>query len=142
MAKAYPSHPLVSCHALIRDGTSILLVERKRPPHQGCWSLPGGGVELGETVEEALRREVREETGLEIGAPRFLNYVDAIEQDDTGRIRYHYVILYFEAEVAGGRLRAGDDAAAAEWVPVAGLEGRSLTDAVGRCLEWSGLQKS
>lgn len=140
MARAYPAHPLSSCHALVRNGDRILLVQRARPPLQGCWGLPGGGVELGETVEEAVVREVREETGLQVEVSRFLGYANAIDRDEADRVRYHYVILYFEVHVTGGLLHAGDDAAHAEWVTVTEARRRPLTDAVDRCLTWCGLQ--
>lgn len=139
MARACMEFPLPSCHALIRDGERFLLIQRGRPPFQGFWSLPGGGIELGETVEEALKREVREETGLEIGIRRFLGYADAIDYDEAGRVRYHYVILYAEAEVRGGALAAADDAAAARWVTAADIAGMRVTDAVERTLAWVGL---
>lgn len=137
MAHAYPEHPLPSCHALVRSGDRILLVQRGRPPFQGYWGLPGGGVELGETVEQALLREVAEETGLEVSLTRFLGYADAIDRDSAGRVKYHYVICYFEAEVRGGTLRPADDAAAAEWVTLEQASTLPTTDAVERCLAWS-----
>jgi 8-oxo-dGTP diphosphatase len=139
MARAYVSHPLPSCHALVRRGDCILLVKRARPPFQECWGLPGGGVELGETVESAIIREVAEETGLRVNVSRFLGYADGIERDPEGKVRYHYVILYVQAEVAAGTLRPGDDAAEAEWVTVAEARRLPLTDAVERCLAWVGL---
>ena len=140
MARPYPPYPAPSCHALIRQGEQILLVQRKRPPFAGCWSLPGGSVELGETVEEALIREVREETGLEVRVSRLLGYADGIQRDPEGRVQYHHVILYFEAHVTGGRLQAADDAAQVAWVSLNLLDELPLTDAVCRCLRWSGLQ--
>lgn len=141
MARAYMDVPLPSTHALVRDGERFLLVQRKRPPFEGYWGLPGGGVELGETVSEALRREVREETGLDVAVGRLLGYIDAIDQDDSGRIRYHYVIMYFEAEVQGGTLTAADDAAAVRWVTLAEARSLPLTDAVERTIAWAGLEK-
>jgi 8-oxo-dGTP diphosphatase len=131
--------PLPSCHALIRDGERILLVQRGRPPFEGYWGLPGGGIELGESVADALRREVREETGLDVAVGRFLGYADAIEHDEDGRVRYHYVIMYLEAAVQGGNLTASDDAAAVRWVTVAEAREMLLTDAVERCIAWAGL---
>lgn len=140
MARAYPERPLPSCHALVRSGERILLVERGRPPFQGCWSLPGGGIELGETVAAALAREVAEETGLQVAVTRFLGYADGIDRDEQNRVRFHYVILYAEARVTGGELRAGDDAVNARWFTVSEARELPLTDAVERCLAWSGLQ--
>lgn len=137
MARAYTELPLPSCHALIRDGEQILLVKRGRPPFQGYWSLPGGGIELGERAEQALQREVREETGLEVAPTRLLGYLDGIEQDEVGRIRYHYVMLYFEAEVRGGNLQPADDAEEARWVPIDQARELPLTDAVTACLTWA-----
>jgi 8-oxo-dGTP diphosphatase len=139
MAREYPAHPLPSCHALVRQGDRILLVQRTRPPFVGYWGLPGGGVELGETVEQALVREVAEETGLQVAIQRCLGYTDAIERDQAGRVRWHYVIFYFAAEPVGGDLCPGDDAGAAEWVTMAEARQLQTTDAVQRCLAWCGL---
>lgn len=115
--KSYPAHPRPSCHAVILDGERILMVERGHEPFRGWWGLPGGAVELGETVEEALKREVWEETGIEVVVDRLLAFRDAVGRDPDGRISYHYVILFFLARHVGGSLRAGDDAAQARWVP-------------------------
>lgn len=139
MAREYPTHPLSSCHALVRAGEKILLVKRGRPPLQGYWGLPGGGVELGETLVGALTREVREETGLVVEPTRFLGYADAIERDHEDRVRWHYVISYFEAQVLAGELQPADDAAAAEWVTAPQARERLLTDSVARCLAWADL---
>lgn len=141
MARAYMDFPLPSCHALVRDGERILLVQRGRPPFQGYWGLPGGGIELGETVADALRREVREETGLEVAVGRFLGYADGIDYDESGKVRYHYVIMYFEAEARGGVLSPSDDAAAVRWVTVEEARQLPLTDAVERAIGWAGLEK-
>ncbi|MDB4897459.1 MAG: MutT-like protein [Firmicutes bacterium] len=139
MARAYPTHPLASCHALVRSGDRILLVQRGRPPFQGYWGLPGGGMELGETVEEAIVREVAEETGLQVTVSRFLGYANAIDRDEADKVRYHYVILYFEVQGVDGVLRAADDAADVAWVTPEEARRRPLTDAVERCLAWTGL---
>lgn len=138
MGRQYPAQPIPSCHALVRDGERILLVQRGRPPLQGFWGLPGGAVELGETVEAAVVREVAEETGLAVAVTRFLGYLDAVERDEAQRVRYHYVILLVEAEVRGGELAPGDDAAAAEWVTAAEARRYPLVDTVERCLQWVG----
>ncbi|HYG56974.1 MAG TPA: NUDIX hydrolase [Symbiobacteriaceae bacterium] len=137
MAREYPSQPCPSCHALVRDGERILLVQRGRPPFQGYWGLPGGGIELGEPVEAAVVREVAEETGLAVRVTRFLGYADGIQRDGEGRVQWHYVILYLEAEVTGGKLAPGDDAGDVRWLTVAEARQLPLTDAVERCLAWS-----
>ena len=116
-AFAYPVHPRPSCHAVVSDGDRIVLIKRGGEPYRGWWGLPGGAVELGETVVEALRREVWEETGLEVEIDRFLTYKDAVNRDAADRVRFHYVILFFAARPVGGTLRARDDAADAVWVP-------------------------
>ena len=137
MGREYPSQPLPSCHALVRQGERILLVQRGRPPFQGYWGLPGGSVELGETVEAAAVREVAEETGLIVRVTRFLGYTDGIERDEAGQVRWHYVILYVEAAVTGGALTPADDAQDVRWLTQEEARQLALTDAVERCLAWS-----
>ncbi|MGE3743734.1 MAG: NUDIX domain-containing protein, partial [Geminicoccaceae bacterium] len=88
--------------------------------------LPGGGQQLGETLEEAIRREVREETGLELAAVEFLTTVDLIERDADGRVRFHYTLVDFTAEAADGEPVAGDDAADAAWFEADQLAGLGL----------------
>lgn len=117
------TYPRPSCHAVLIDGDAVLLVRRANEPFRGSWGLPGGAVELGETVVEALRREVREETGLEIEVGPLVRYKDAIGRDpDSREIRHHYVVLFFLAYPVGGRLRAASDAAEVRWVPRGRLE--------------------
>lgn len=139
MAKEYPDHPIPSCNALICDGEQVLLVQRGRPPFQGYWSLPGGGVELGETLEQAVIREVREETGLLVEPIRCLGHADAINYDEAGRVQFHYVIMHFECQLLGGALNAADDAADVRWVTPAEARHLQITDTVERALDWAGL---
>ncbi|KYH38502.1 MAG: hypothetical protein AYL28_003480 [Candidatus Bathyarchaeota archaeon B23] len=101
---------------LIREGDRYLLVRRAAEPDAGLWSIPGGLVEVGEGVKEAAVREAREETGLEVEILDLLGVVDKIVRDEGGRIRFHFVILDYLAEVRGGRLRASSDALEARWV--------------------------
>lgn len=105
----------------------MLLVKRGRPPGKGNWSLPGGAVELGETAIEALVREVREETGLEVVPEKLVSLVDIIDRDGAGAVRHHYAVADYRCSVKGGTLRAGGDAAGARWVPLKNLEKYRLT---------------
>jgi 8-oxo-dGTP diphosphatase len=116
MAREYPDAPVAAVGAVvIRDG-AVLLVRRAAPPRQGEWSLPGGRLELGESLADGVRREVREETGLAVSVGPVVDVFDRVHRDDAGRIRYHFVIVDFLCEVRGGTLAAGDDAADARWV--------------------------
>lgn len=141
MGRIYPDRPLSSCHALVcRGDGKILLIKRGTEPLKGYWGLPGGTVELGETVDAALRREISEETGLTVSVGRILGYKDAITRESDGRVRFHYVVLYFLAHYEGGELHAGDDAEEALWVDPASLpDPERVTDSVWQCLEWAGL---
>lgn len=106
----------------------VLLVRRARPPGQGGWSLPGGKVEWGERLEAALRREIAEETGLDVRVGELIEVVEIVDEAHG----LHYVILDSLCEVVGGALRAGDDAAEAAFVPVARLAERGVTESVRR----------
>ena len=114
---APPPRPVVAVGAVIWDGAdAILLVRRGRPPRLNEWSIPGGKVEWGEGVEEALRREAEEETGLRLKQLNFVAVVDALFRADDGSITDHYVLIDYWARACGGTLRVGDDAAEARWV--------------------------
>lgn len=107
-------------------GESIVLIRRGKSPLQGQWSLPGGAVELGETLEAAIVREIREETGLHVKPIRILKVLNKIHRDADGRVQYHYVLVDFLCHVIDGRLQAGSDAAEACWASVADLAQFSL----------------
>ncbi|MGH9558381.1 MAG: NUDIX hydrolase [Bryobacteraceae bacterium] len=115
--RRYPRHPLLGVGALIFRRGSILLVERGREPLKGYWSLPGGLVEAGERLEEAVRREVFEETGLRVKQATILEIFERIMPDSSGRPEYHYVLVDYVCRIAsGGEARAGDDVARVAWV--------------------------
>jgi 8-oxo-dGTP diphosphatase len=114
----YPERPRVAVGAVVFKEGRVLLVERGKPPSAGTWAIPGGSVQLGETLCQAAEREVLEETGVCIRAGELLLTFEAIETDAQGRVRFHYVIVDLAAEHLGGEPRAASDAAAARWVSV------------------------
>jgi ADP-ribose pyrophosphatase len=117
----YPEAPVVAVGACVFKDGRVLLVRRANPPAQGLWAIPGGRVELGETLAEAARREIREETGVRIAPGEAVYTFDVIERDAQGRIRFHYVIVDLLAQYLGGRPRPGSDAAEVRWVSPAEL---------------------
>lgn len=112
---------------MLRRG-SVLLVERGREPQKGCWSLPGGVVEVGETLEEAVRREVHEETGLAVRPVAVVEVFERILRDGAGRTEYHYVLIDYLCKASGGQLRAADDVSRAGWFRRQELAGLRLTE--------------
>lgn len=110
-----PTRPWVGIGVLAFRGGELLLVRRGRPPRCGEWSLPGGAQRLGETAEACARRELREETGIEVGPLELLAVVDAITPGEAGRPRFHYTIIDYVAAWRAGEARAGGDAAAIAW---------------------------
>jgi 8-oxo-dGTP diphosphatase len=124
----YPDRPYLAVSAVIvRDG-EFLAVRRARPPMQGRFTLPGGGVEAGESLAEAVRREVREETGLTIEAGALAGYREVITQDDAGRVQRHFVILTFAARWVAGEPRLNEELLEARWIRPAGLPELSTTE--------------
>jgi len=126
--RRYPRHPLVGVGALIYEGDRILMVQRGKPPLEGLWSLPGGLVETGESLADAVRREVREETGLEVRPLGVLEIFERIMRDAQGAAEYHYVLIDYVCTVEGGERHAGDDACRAEWVRRRELKKLAITE--------------
>lgn len=124
-----PERPVVSVGAAIVDRGRVLLVQRAQAPLQGAWSLPGGRVDLGETLVEAVAREVREETGLDVLVGPVLEVLDRIERAADGQVRYHYVIIDYGCRVAGGRLASGSDARDVRWARLDDLQALGVTPA-------------
>lgn len=130
-----PKWPGVGVGAVaIRDG-AILLIRRARPPSEGLWSLPGGRVEWLETMADALRRETREETGLNVDIERIAGVVERLYPPDEESEGFHYVIVDYFVTVAGGKLRAGDDALDARWIPLVDIDTFSLAPGLAETLE-------
>ena len=113
--REYPQRPIVGVGAVIVDAGRVVLVRRGAPPREGQWSLPGGAVELGETLRAAAEREALEETGLAVKAGAIVEVLDRIVPGADGRTQYHYVLIDFLCRVDGGDLRAGGDAAEVAW---------------------------
>jgi ADP-ribose pyrophosphatase YjhB (NUDIX family) len=113
--REYPQQPLVGVGAIIVGSGGVLLIKRGKAPLLGEWSIPGGLLEIGETLRQAAEREAREETGLEVHATELLGVFERIVPDDEKRALYHYVLIDFLCEVIAGEVCAGCDAADARW---------------------------
>lgn len=135
--RRYPIRPVLGVGALIFEGHRILLVQRGKEPLAGYWSLPGGGVETGERLEDAIVREVFEETGLAVTADSLATVFERLMHDESGGCEYHYVLIDFYCTIKGGELRPGDDSRAVRWFDLSEIEGLELTsgtrEVVTRC---------
>jgi len=119
--RRYPDRPVVGVGAVVIDGNRVLLVRRGHEPLKGEWSVPGGAVELGETLEAAIAREVREETGLDVEVGPIVEVVDRVRLDAAGRPEFHYVLIDFLCRPTGGSLHAASDAEETAWVALSEL---------------------
>ena len=135
MRREYPNRPLVGTGALIFRSNDLLLIKRGAQPGLGKWSIPGGLVELGEKVEDAMKRETREEVGLDVEPIRLMDAFDSIITDGKGRIQYHFVVVNFLARIVGGSLRTASDILEARWVSLREVEKYDLTDSFGLFLK-------
>jgi 8-oxo-dGTP diphosphatase len=116
MAREYPAHPVVGVGAVIVRGGKALIIKRAHEPRKGEWSLPGGLLELGESLQDAIRREVKEETNLDIEGGPIIETFDRVHRDDAGRIRYHFVIIDFVCWSDEGEAIPGSDAEGVAWI--------------------------
>jgi 8-oxo-dGTP diphosphatase len=115
ISREYPNFPLVGVGAIISQHNQVILVRRGKEPSKGDWSIPGGLVDVGETLRDAVIREALEETGLEVEPTELVEVVERIFRDDLGRVQYHYVLADFLCHVRKGNLFAGSDALDAKW---------------------------
>jgi len=115
MNREYPNRPLVGVGAIIVESDRVVLVKRGHAPLLGEWSIPGGVLEIGETMREAVVREAKEETGLIVAPGELLGVYDRLIRDGEGRPRYHYVLIDFLCRQVSGELLAADDAIDVQW---------------------------
>ncbi len=135
MKGEYPERPVVSVGAVIIQDSCALVVKRGTNPGKGVWSVPGGKVELGETLPQAVAREAREETGVIVEPGKVLNVSDAIFRDEHGRIQFHYVFVDFWCRPLEGELRAAGDVTEVRWISRAELRSLPITPTAEQVLQ-------
>ena len=118
MGREYPLRPIVGVGAVVVENDNVLVVRRGQPPRMGAWSIPGGGVRLGEDLEGACVREVREETGLEVEIVSEGRVLNRVTRDKWGRVRFPYVLIDYVCRPRGGPLEAASDVSEARWHPL------------------------
>jgi len=133
--RLYPDRPIVGVGAVIVDDGRVVLIRRRYEPLKGHWSLPGGMVEVGETLEAALAREMFEETGLVVGVGPVIEVFDRITRDEQRRVRYHFVLIDYLCWPVSGELSAGSDVDAAVWADPRQLAGYELTEKATSVIE-------
>ena len=133
MSHDYPLAPVVGVGAVVVKDAKALIIKRGHEPRKGEWSLPGGRVELGETLVAALKREIKEETGLDVEVGPIIETFDRIHEHD-GRVRYHFVIIDYLCTCSGGDLCAADDAEDAAWVAADDLDAYGVNEHAARVI--------
>lgn len=126
--RQYPSRPFVGVGGIVFIDGRVVLIKRRHEPLAGQWSLPGGAIELGETLHEGLRRELREEIGIETSVGPLVELFDRITHDTEGRVRYHYVLADYLCHHLSGELRPGSDAEAMALADPADLSSYAVTE--------------
>ncbi len=130
MKRDYPEHPIIGVGAVIVDRGRALLVRRATEPLLGEWSVPGGMLELGETLRDGVRREVREETGIDVEPGQVIDVFDSIFADALGRTQYHYVLIDYLCRPLAGEARAASDVSDVRWVSLEALPAMTLRDSI------------
>jgi len=141
MTREYPDRPLIGVGAIIVEDNRVVVVRRAHEPLKGQWSVPGGVLELGETLHSGAAREALEETGLVVEVGEVLEVFDRILRDGYGRVQFHYVLIDFLCRRVSGELRAGEDASEARWVTAEELRNFPIADSAQAVLS-KGLAKS
>jgi len=125
--RLYPDQPVVGVGAVIIKDGKIALIKRGNEPARGKWTIPGGLVELGESPEQAVIRETKEEVELDVDDPTLMAVVSQVNLDEKGKVKYHYVIIDYLVHVKAGTAQAASDAVELRWVPFNEVEGYELT---------------
>lgn len=125
-SREYPARPICGVGVVVRHVSAVLLIQRGHPPRRGDWSLPGGAVELGETLRQAAQREIREECGIEIAVGDLVDVFELFQKDAGGRVQYHYVVVDFAGAVVSGEVLARSDVLDARWVERTDLDSYAL----------------
>ncbi|MFZ3201841.1 MAG: NUDIX hydrolase [Candidatus Acidiferrales bacterium] len=133
--REYPERPVVGVGGVVISDGRALLVRRGGQPLKGRWSIPGGMLETGETLYEGVRRELAEETGLEVRVVELIEVFERISLDAAGKTRYHFVVLDYLCEAVGGNARAGSDVTDVAWASPAELAQYSLSETAMRIIE-------
>jgi 8-oxo-dGTP diphosphatase len=126
LSREYPHHPIAGVAGLTIRNNQVLLTVRGKPPRKGYWGIPGGVVEVGETLEQAVEREVFEETGVRVNPVELVTIFDSINKDDLGRVQFHYILFEYLCEYVSGDVRAGDDAPDAKWITLDNLDSLNI----------------
>jgi ADP-ribose pyrophosphatase YjhB (NUDIX family) len=124
--RTYPTRPYAAVGVVVFRGDEVLLVRRGKEPRSNNWSIPGGAQETGETVFEAARRELMEETGIDARITGLIDVIDGIQKDEQGRVRMHYTLVDVAAEWMAGEAAAADDVAAVRWAKLDALDGERM----------------
>jgi ADP-ribose pyrophosphatase YjhB (NUDIX family) len=127
-SRRYPARPVLGVGALIFDQGRVLLIQRGQPPLAGYWSLPGGGVETGERLEDAIVREVKEETGLDVATDPIATVFERVMPDSEGTCEYHYVLIDFYCRILRGEPHAGSDSQSVGWFGINSLDNLLMTE--------------
>jgi len=133
--RAYPERPFAGVGAIVMREGRILLVRRGRPPAEGFWAIPGGVVELGETLQAAAEREVEEETQIRVKAGSPVYTFDSIHRDGEGRVLFHYIIVDLDAQYISGEIHPGDDVSEAGWFSFSEIEKLDMSAHMRELLE-------
>ena len=137
--REYPAQPFSGVGVVVYKNGKILMVKRAREPNKGMWSIPGGAIEVGETIYEAAVREVLEECNIKVKIKQVLDAAENIVKDNSGRIRFHYVIIDLVANYSGGRPKAGTDAAECGWYTPQEIRGMDITPTLRIMFERQGI---